>query len=187
MKHFWEIAFLALLLYIVLHLSFCCKKGDHTGETIFRTDTIEKPYEVTRTITKFNEKVVARRDTVRIKEVLNLSVEEKDSLLSEFLGVKVFTREFQDSILLAFITDTVQGNHITGTHFTYQLKKPFVTILPERRRNKFFIGGGFMGDAHSIYIYPELMFLTKKDTYLSLKYDPINKLYGVSGGLKLGK
>jgi len=165
-------------------LSFCCGKRT-PGETIYRVDTLEKPYEVIRAVPVTKQSVVWFRDTVT--NTLSLTTHEKDSILSTFLGVKVFTREFQDTILAAIVTDTVQGNEITGSKFTYQLKKPFVTILPEKRKAKLFIGGGFLGNSEKVYIYPELTFLSKQNTYISIKYDPVNRLYGVCGGLKIGK
>jgi hypothetical protein len=187
LRYFWELASCALIIYIIFERQTChpCKCPD-TKVIVGKEGN--KPKKLPMQFIEY--KTVADPETIQVikQTIVNLTAEQKDSLLSEYLGINVFTREFADTLLEAFQVDTVQANKIRGGSLVYKLKKPMITVLPEpKKRNKLFLGIGAFGNKDQVYFAPEFLFLTKKDNYIAGRYDPVNRAAGISAGFKIGK
>jgi hypothetical protein len=183
---FWQIVS-AILLVCLLVKSCWPEERCPDAATVYHTDTILKPYDRFISIPQMYSRYVTLHDTVKIDRVVNaLTDDQKDSLLGEYLGIKVFTREYADTVITAVLQDTIEDGKLHGS-MTYRLKKPLVTILPETKKNKIFIGLGAFGNTSQMYVFPEVTFMSKKDYYLNFRYDPITRSAGFGAGVKIGK
>jgi hypothetical protein len=182
MKYFWEICAFLFLLFIIIERQACHPCKDKTVTKIQR-DTVWK-YVPLKSI-----QYVTLYDTVYItKYIWRLKPYQKDSIIKEHLTPALVNREFEDDTIKIFISDTIYQNKIKDEVLAYKLKIPFTTIIPPKKpRNKIFIGLGAVGNNNQLFISPEAMLLTKKENYLKLGYDPVNRAAGFSFGFKIGK
>jgi len=178
MKYFWEVCSFLFVLYIIIERSAC---HPCNPDIITKIDTVWKEVPV-----KSIEYITLHRvDTVYLKKyIYRLSPSQKDSIVIEHLTPLQATRTFEDDTILVNLVDTISENKIQGQKFTYKIKIPFLESKP---KNKYFVGVGAIGTNDQVFIAPEISLLTKKQNYLQLRYDPVNKAAGFSFGFKIGK
>lgn len=182
MKYFWEICSFIFILFIIIERQACHPCKDVIVTKVQR-DTVWK-FIPLRSI-----QYITLHDTVYItKYIWRLKPYQKDSIIKEHLTPQLATREFEDDTIKIVISDTIEQNRITGEQMAYKIKIPFTTIeAPKKKKNKIFLGLGAVGNNNQVFISPEAMLLTKKDNYLKLGYDPVNRAAGFSFGFKIGK
>lgn len=101
-------------------------------------------------------------------------------LAEEFLSKKVQVDSVKiDTVGYVKVTDTVTKNLIVARKYDYNIKYPIIKetqIIPEKKRNQFYVGGNLQGNKVNIVnqISAGLLYKNKKD-----------QIYGVNAGLDI--
>lgn len=179
-KNFLPIVIVILLAIIILQkcndtgsgqrgpdttISYTYKKVDTTIITK-PTEVKYVPYEVTSV-----QYMPASQDYATL-------LKQFDTLKKELLATRMYRDSFKvDTIGMAYISDTVQQNKITGRSINTKLLIPTKTVTITKYappKNKWFIGGGVAGNkgalVHDVNI--GLGLLNKKDQLFEIKARP---------------
>jgi len=104
-------------------------------------------------------------------------VKQYTDLAEKFLSSNLYKDSLHiDSLGYVLVKDTISKNMIIGRTFSYDLKYPIVKetkIIPEKKRNQFYLGGYIQGNQTGLNgLGANLLLKDKKD-----------RMFGISAGL----
>lgn len=139
-----------------------------------------------------------KRDTVyvyndRVHEIPGANILKVDSVpypvyltkhdtiraVNNFFTSNTFTTQVCDSFIDGHITAVVSQNKIDTTWLSYKLRRPQIifyndtTLISNKIRNKWFIGGGPAGGLQKQTLFAGLSILTKKEVLFNFGFTPV--------------
>ena len=157
-----------------------------TTKTETRFDTIHDS--ITAYVPKWKTKIITDTDTL----LLNVPVDTQ-AILKDYFSTYLYVDTIQRDSLFMILTDNISQNTIKSRKVEYKLIIPTTTITNDiiTLKNKFYIGGGVLGNKQGInYIGGEFTFINKKDQLYGLNLGINGELKPVIGfktGWKIGK
>ena len=157
-----------------------------TTKTETRFDTIHDS--ITAYVPKWKTKIITDTDTL----LLNVPVDTQ-AILKDYFSTYLYVDTIQRDSLFMILTDNISQNTIKSRKVEYKLIIPTITITNDiiTLKNKFYIGGGVLGNKQGInYIGGEFTFINKKDQLYGLNLGINGELKPVIGfktGWKIGK
>jgi len=151
-----------------------------------RFDTIHDS--ITAYVPKWKTKIVSETDTF----ILNSPVDTQ-AILKDYFSTYLYVDTIKRDSLFVVLTDNISQNTIKSRKVEYKLIIPTTTITNDivTLKNKFYVGGGILGNQKEIsYIGGELILISKKDQLYGLNLGingELKPIIGFKTGWKIGK
>lgn len=152
---------------------------DVVNDTIWKVDTVE------HTIVDTFPWFVTKRDTVIYRDTVPADI-DTSAIIKEYLSVRYYTRQWQDSSVIITVDDAVSENRLIDQSLRYEITRPqsIINVTENKYSYSRYLYAGLQTDMKTASV--SLFYADKRALY-GLGYDPFNKRINLTTGIKIGK